>query len=489
MEPEPLTGGRRTRSYEGASPFPPRSYRGSPSNTRRSGTRARHHPGRHGGSRAVLQAAKAFILSCVQADSEMDNYATRALIDHIEDMSRWLKDIDGPTSLNVWEWLGTLPSSVWIMGSGPRPGRMHVAGISSGGFSGRAHTFIIGLDDGRFPGTALNDPVLLDNEREKLSDKLPTVREQIGQNVERFVRLLARLRGTITLSYPSFDLKTDRTLFPSPVFVCRVSHPVRKPDRRSKRPDAMAQPAASFAPAEENRYLDETEWWLWRLCGKEHVRDPLAALDRRFPVPGPRRLALAERKSNRFTEYDGLISEVPEELDPFARSGPVMSSAMLETIGACALRYFFKYVLGIRPAEQLEFDPAHWLDPIQFGNLLPRRILPLHERAHQPATFPLRGARRGPAQRGPRAEYRAICPHVPATRSQRVQATMHAITPVSTDLSHRRGSPEPISNASLVEVSVGMRSRETSGQADTEEPVIMRTARMERFACAAGSTG
>ncbi len=204
----------------------------------------------HNGTTPVdtLQAAALFVSSLARADNEMDNYAARALVEHIEEMARWLVIADGPVSLEVWEWLAALPSNVSIMGSGPRPGRLHVANIGSGGFSGRTHTFIIGLDDGRFPGTALNDPVLLDSEREKLSENLPTAREQLGRNVERFVRLLARLRGTITLGYSSLDLRTDRALVPESCSVFRVSDSVRKPARRPDRSCEVAFSARVICP-------------------------------------------------------------------------------------------------------------------------------------------------------------------------------------------------------------------------------------------------
>jgi hypothetical protein len=421
----------------------------------------------------VLEAAKSFVSSFARADNEMDNYATRALKDNIKDLSRWLADIDGPVSLDVWQWLAALPSSVWIMGSGPRPGRLHVAGISSGGFSGRKHTFVIGLEDGRFPGTALNDPVLLDSEREKISENLPTAREQLGRSVERFVRLLAGLRGTVTLGFSSFDLKTDRSLFPSPVVFAafRILSGNRTGDQ-SHLLQWLGLPA-SFAPAEEGLHLDETEWWLWRLCGRERLRDPLPVIDRRFPHLARGRLASEERYSERFTAYDGRIPEMPEELDPFAQSGPIMSSAMLETVGACALRYFFKYILEIRPVEQLELDPTRWLDPIQFGNLL-------HDVFYR-FVSELISQRRSPSMARDMGRLTAILeqnidryarmfpsPGPSVFRQQSMQLFQSArIFLTEEEILSRSQRPR------FVEVSVGMSPRGNGGPADTGDPVTV----------------
>ena len=79
-----------------------------------------------------------------------------------------------PLALNVRQWLELLPDQVRVGGSGPRPGCLHVDHVRSGGHSSRKHTFIVGMDDSRFPGVGLNDPLLLDGERGKLSWRHPT---------------------------------------------------------------------------------------------------------------------------------------------------------------------------------------------------------------------------------------------------------------------------------------------------------------------------
>jgi RecB family exonuclease len=56
-------------------------------------------------------------------------------------------------------------------------------------------------------------------------------------------------------------------------------------------------------------------------------------------------------------------------LDPLA-GGVVLSASRLETLGRCPLRYFYRYVLGVRPVRDPEFDPERWLDPLERGSLL-----------------------------------------------------------------------------------------------------------------------
>jgi hypothetical protein len=74
---------------------------------------------------------------------------------------------------------------------------------------------IIGLDDSRFPGAGLQDPVLLDNERRVLSPALVTAAARLEQRLGDFTRLVARLRGKLTLSFCARSVDDDREMFPS----------------------------------------------------------------------------------------------------------------------------------------------------------------------------------------------------------------------------------------------------------------------------------
>src|SRR5262249_24563689 len=122
--------------------------------------------------RAPLLSACRFLSELARAASRLDNYARVKLLEDIDDMAVGLSQNEG--AFDALDWLAALPDEVHIGGSGPLPGCVHVADLSNGGHSGRPHTFIVGLDDRRFPGPGLEDPVLLDRERHRLSQSLPT---------------------------------------------------------------------------------------------------------------------------------------------------------------------------------------------------------------------------------------------------------------------------------------------------------------------------
>ena len=316
----------------------------------------------------VLEGARRFIDEVVRTAGRFDNYARGRLLVEIDDLVEWLGSEQ--SSLDVWEWLATLSDEARVGGSGPRGGCLHIAHLLAGGHSGRPHTFLVGLDDGRFPGAGLQDPVLLDSERRQLSSDLPTAAGQLQERLHRFALLLARLRGNVTLSYSCHDLADDREMFPSPVVLSAFR--ILSGQREGDQADLLRwlAPAASFAPDRPDKALAESEWWLWRLTGPEAVSEPRSLVAACYPHLGRGYEAAAQRASDNFTAYDGWIPTAGADLDPTASEGPKVSASRLETLGRCPLAYFFQHVLKIEPPDGLEIDPDVWLDPLTLGSLL-----------------------------------------------------------------------------------------------------------------------
>ena len=240
----------------------------------------------------------------------------------------------------------------------------------SGGHSGRSHTFIVGLDDSRFPGTGMQDPLFLDGERRAVSPQLPTATDDLEQKIQDFHRLLARLRGKLTLSYSCHDLVDNREKFPSSLLM--AAYRIISGNHEGAQEDFFKwMPAAvSFAPATEDCCLNPTEWWLWRLCAGDEVRDAERLVGKSFPHLVRGKQSAQQRESEEFTEFDGHVPAAGKDLDPTAPKGPVMSSGRLESIGRCPRLFFFQRGLGIEPPDELEIEPDRWLDPLAYGSLL-----------------------------------------------------------------------------------------------------------------------
>jgi RecB family exonuclease len=262
--------------------------------------------------------------------------------------------------------------SLAVASSTPMPGHAHVARIASAGWSGRGHTFVLGLDEARFPGGGAQDPVLLDHEREAVNKRigsrpLPLRRGTAAEESRRsLASLLARARGRLVLSYSNRDFLQDAEQFPSSA-ILDVFRVLEGRPRASFRDlfDREGAPAA-FRPSGEP--LDEIEWWLAALHSLE--TDPGRAareVETAYPWIADGHEAEAARCSAAFTKWDGRLSVEPGELDPRVTREPT-SASRLQTLAKSPRAYFLKYILGLsEPDEERAVDV--WLDALEYGRL------------------------------------------------------------------------------------------------------------------------
>lgn len=67
--------------------------------------------------------------------------------------------------------LTELIETLRIGSSNPKPGEIHMTHYQQGLWIQRPYTFIVGLDNKRFPGQTREDPILLDTERKNITDE------------------------------------------------------------------------------------------------------------------------------------------------------------------------------------------------------------------------------------------------------------------------------------------------------------------------------
>ncbi len=318
----------------------------------------------------ILETAHWFLENCCRRVNELDEYSKGRLQAEIRDlMSCFDRDIQY-AGFDTWEWLSSLPGILTVAGMGPRPGCVYVATIWDGGHSGRKNTFILGLDDSRFQGGAMQDPLLLDGERGTISPKLPTSFGRANRKLEDFARLLSRIRGNITLSYCCRSLDDDREMFPSSVLMSayRILSGNHDGDQKSFL-NWVAGPV-SFAAQNPEQCACASDWWLWKTCGDREIIDSEQLVAGCFPHLGQGMVARSHRQSGLFTEYDGWVPQAGIDLDPTSPNGPILSSSRLEKLGSCPLEYFFRYVLEVKTPEEYKIDPSVWLDHSQKGTFL-----------------------------------------------------------------------------------------------------------------------
>jgi ATP-dependent helicase/nuclease subunit B len=270
-------------------------------------------------------------------------------------------------------------ASLTVGASPPLAGHLHVSSFVSGGYAGRPLTFIVGLDDTAAPGEGPQDPILLDAERQAISDFLPTTADALKANLYSLATLVASLRGRVVLSYACHDIMDERRLYPSSMLLqaLRLARGAPWLDY-SDLDDAFKTEAAKdggtdptgFVPDRSREALDERDWWLMKLGRGDGFADRLGAVEACFPTLREGMLAASARAGDALSAFEGVVTLDRGRFDPVRNHGLVMSASRLELLAKCPYGYFLRYVLGVEPPRDLELDRSRWLDPLQRGSLI-----------------------------------------------------------------------------------------------------------------------
>ncbi len=317
----------------------------------------------------VLEGAACFLETSVRTAGEFDEYTLKALTLDMAEAIRHMEELEHFPAGDPLQCVVSFVEEMGVGGSGPRPGRLHVAPLTLGGHSGRPCTIVLGLDDGRFPGSDRQEPVLLDSEREALSALLSLAGEELKSRETALAALAGRINGTLTLICCLRDLVEDRDTFPSPSLV-KAFRILSDPRADQEALLAHISPAAGFIDTASGACLDSAEWWTGRFTGPARVTDGRAALGRRFPNLERGMAASEEKRRPSATPFEGLTGPLPPELDILSDKGPAASSNRLQTLGTCPLRYFFCYILGIEGIEEEVPEPGKWLTAADRGSIL-----------------------------------------------------------------------------------------------------------------------
>lgn len=308
------------------------------------------------------------VLSYARVGDEMDAAAREAVLDELEQSAQ-----SCPGLLPEREALQRLRLRLERISAGaaaPRPGYLHVAGYCSAETVQRPYTYVVGLEAGTFPGGGLQDPVLLDRERELISPDLALLFRRPEQNLYCMASFLASRRGRLTLSYPCYDVVEGRAAFPAAVLLqtYRLQGGGSDADY-SKMLDSLDPPAA-YLPEQISASLTPGEWWLFAALGAPALQTDAAAVSACFPWIESGRQAFDARMGPAFSVYDGKITVNPQAVDPRLNHRLSVSASQLENLSKCPFAYFLRYLLRIRPPEEYEFDPGAWLEPLTRGSLL-----------------------------------------------------------------------------------------------------------------------
>lgn len=258
----------------------------------------------------------------------------------------------------------------------PKPGAIHVASIHNGCFSGRCRTWIVGMDEHAWSIPAMQDPLLLDEERTAVSNDLQLVREKTKKiRSDRDTRL-SLVRGEVWLSYASYDpAEKDNS---NPAFEMLQMLRLQSGDDTQdfNTLATFLGPPCSFMDLMhqgERGPNDELEAWAQYLRNlKEAGIDGGHALAEAYPNLAQGHRASLHRHGEELSNYDGWLN-----IDVSTTSGTeevpgqrVISVSQLEKYAACGLQYYFYSILKLRPKEIPTFDRSRWLQADERGTLL-----------------------------------------------------------------------------------------------------------------------
>jgi RecB family exonuclease len=251
-------------------------------------------------------------------------------------------------------------------------GRLHLSDLRHGGWTGRRATFIVGLDSSRFPPGGLQDAVLSDDDRFRLTTgqaipTLPSSAERMEEARYALAALLARLRGEVTLSWTAWEAAEARSPAPAPEILqafrlARGNATLDYADLLDSVGVATPVPGVTDVP------LDGQDVWLRAIAEGGVLRDAAPVVRAVFPGLDRGLAAFAAREAEEYGPYHGRVA--PRAAMDARNGGVVLSASRLEALGTCPLRYFMRTVLRVRPPDTVEMDPDRWLSPLQRGALL-----------------------------------------------------------------------------------------------------------------------
>ncbi|WP_251954547.1 PD-(D/E)XK nuclease family protein [Salinibacter ruber] len=275
----------------------------------------------------------------------------------------------------------------------PTPGAAHVLPLESAGFTGRSHLVVVGLDSDTASASALDGSLLSEGDREAFhagrDTPLPEPRAAGEEQAWRFRTALQRHRGPKALIAMQFDPDGGEERSASSLYLEWKARIEAEMDNPLAEPLEGLRPPAS-ADEDGPLLLSDDEAWLAATrpataSGDASARDRLLA---GFPWIRRGEHARAQRRSEQYTAFDGLLPDEHPELDflDTRYDGPPLSAARLQTLAEAPYAYFVKYVLGARPLDEPALEDEPWLTPLRKGSVLHRTYEQFMRKADWPLT-------------------------------------------------------------------------------------------------------
>ena len=250
--------------------------------------------------------------------------------------------------------------------SEPRGGFLHIASYKKGIWLNRPYNFIVGMDSVKFPDSSRSGSILLDIEK-KVTARINPNKGKDKESQYKMLQLLSSLEGRIILSYSRFNTRDNRELAPSSLML--QLYRLKVGDEQKDYSDFYSsfKDISGFIPGKPNEVLDSADWFLY---STRHEPSDIASLfDYLYPALSKGFCAARQREKEELNRFNGKVKVDPKRVDPRLNRGLMVSSSRLELIAFCPYLYFLKYILKIKPPQEMIEKPGIWLDPSEKGIL------------------------------------------------------------------------------------------------------------------------
>jgi ATP-dependent helicase/nuclease subunit B len=306
----------------------------------------------------------------------------------------------GPVTLN--EVLAVMESLLLEVAVAPSPhryGKVFVGPTEAArGLSFEA-VFVLGVAERMFPRKIVEEPILLDGVRKRISDRLQTNQSRLGDERLAMALAVGAAERRICFSYPRLDLDQARPRVPSfyALEALRAAEGVL-PDfaTLARRAETATNARLGWpAPSDVADALDDAEYDLALLEGLSARAGETAGAARYLVTVNPH-LARAlrnryQRWSRRWTSADGLLSQsqsVQAVMAAHRLGTRSYSPTALQDYARCPYRFFLRAIHGLVPREVPEAIDE--LDPLQRGSLFHDAQFELFARLRHEGLLPVR---------------------------------------------------------------------------------------------------
>ena len=286
----------------------------------------------------------------------------------------------GPASLDeVYDVLSERLSFLRTEPPQRRWGRVFVGSIEEARGRSFDIVFLPGLRGRTLPRRALEDPLLLDEQRVKLSAGLATQDQRIARERMLLRSAAAVASQSLIVSYPRMDVAQSRARVPSfyALEVVRAAEG-RLPSLREfeKRAARAASSRLDWpAPANPRDAIDDAEYDLASLQAALKLRGAAAVGSARYLMQTNESLARSFRTRwlrwrNPWSGADGIVgpdAATLAALGPHRLANRSYSPSSLQHFAACPYRFLLQAVFQFRPRQ--EPAPLEQMDPLTRGAL------------------------------------------------------------------------------------------------------------------------